>query len=238
LTFGSLRTGIARGAAALLALFVCSGCHPGLFDASYSVEWPKASNEVRAVGSALLARGRTMWHGEATFDLDPAYFEQKHTERLAATLTSGGYLRERRGHYAFTPRAIAASVPCGEPDELGVDCRRFALGRLSDIRITDYSYQSKTFETGVAFRDLGFVFRIVPATPIARLLEAHGGLVCTVGYKTTKVVLAGDKETSTSPLLRPWTRRLWCEGTLEQMGDELRPATMGPVIPLPDYPAP
>jgi hypothetical protein len=130
--------------------------------------------------------------------------------------------------WAFTPAARAQSVPCGEPAERGVDCRRFVVGRLTNVQPLSYDYQSGDFETGPdPTRTLTFRFRSAPSTALGRALAARGLLVCMTGYKTTQVRYGNDVGTDTKPVYRPWTPRTWCLGAV---GD-------GPIAPIgPDFP--
>jgi len=223
----------ARTAAIFAGALALAGCHPGIFAASYSVAWPKASNDVRAWGTQLIAAAQHRWHGAVTVELDPIYFDGRGTQRIRGVFVAGGYLRAQGAHWAFTPVALRASVPCGEPDELGKDCRRFAVGRIASIDIEDYSYQSKTFETGIAFRTLSFRFRAIPAGAFGILLATHRALVCQTGERTTTSGTGPDRSVEYNPVYSIWTARTWCETALQTENGTAKIPALGPMLPIP-----
>jgi hypothetical protein len=87
------------------------------------------------------------------------------------------------------------------------------------VRITSYAYRSRNFETGWS-RTLSFDYRISPGTDLGRALARKGALVCDVGWHLTKGTSADGETHDYTPIRKPWTRDLWCEGAVEEAQDD------------------
>ncbi len=215
ITANSLR----RVLAIAVALLVLNACHTGLALQSYSVDWDKASNDVRAWGFAEMQKASAKWAGHGTISLDPEYFAQPRSAKVREAFLSVGYLDGGHANWAYSPAGRRASVPCGEPDELGANCRRFVLGPIRNVRITSYAYRSRNFETGWS-RTLSFDYRISPGTDLGRALARRGALLCDVDWHVTKGTSGGEETDDYTPVQKPWTRDLWCEGAVEEAQDD------------------
>jgi len=146
-----------------------------------------------------------------------------------AALIAAGVVQTVAGRLTFAPSARAASVPCGDPVERGVACRRFVVGHITNVQFMSYSYRSGNFETGPdADRTLTFRYRSVPSTRLGRVLQARRLLTCTTGSKTTPIRLGNETGTETKPVVVAWDPRVWCLGAV---GDaEIQP--IGPDLLL------
>jgi hypothetical protein len=215
ITGSSLR----RVLAVCATLLVTSGCHTGLALQSYSVDWDKASNDVRAWGYSEMRKASTTWAGHGTISLDPEYFAQRRSVKVRDAFLSVGYLDGGHANWTYSPAGRRASVPCGEPAELGANCRRFVLGPIRNVRITSYAYRSRNFETGWS-RTLSFDYRIAPGTDLGRALARRGALLCDVDWHVTKGTSGGDETDDYTPIQKPWTQDRWCQGAVEEAGDE------------------
>ena len=183
---------------------------------SYSVDWDKASNDVRAWGNTAMARAAKTWHGKGTIEIEPTLLDVAPAARDA--FLAEGYVRRGAHDLAFTPAARRVGEACdSRPSRDGAACLGFVLGRIRNVSITSYSYHSKNVETGMS-RTLDFRFRITPTTSLGRRLEERRALVCDEGMKTTPIVLNGQTGTSSTPVYAAWTRDTWCNGELSASG--------------------
>ncbi len=200
---------------AFAAALLLAGCNMHLLLQSYTVDWPQASNDVRAWGDRVMARAGHTWQRRATLDVDPARYGQPRAAALRAALIAAGVVQTVAGRLTFAPSARAASVPCGDPVERGVACRRFVVGHITNVQVMSYSYRSGNFETGPdADRTLTFRYRSVPSTRLGRVLQARRLLTCTTGSKTTPIRLGNETGTETKPVVVAWDPRVWCLGAV------------------------
>jgi hypothetical protein len=212
ITGSSLR----RARAICVALLATSGCHTGLALQSYSVDWDKAPNDVRAWGDTAMAHASKTWHGKGTIEIEPTLLDDAPAARDA--FLAEGYVRRAAHDLAFTPAGHRAGEACdSRPSRDGMTCLRFVLGRIRNVAITSYSYHSKNLENGMS-RTLDFRFRITPTTSLGRRLEEGRALVCDEGMKTTPLVLDGETGTTSVPIDAAWTRDTWCDGELTAGG--------------------
>ena len=202
--------------ASLLALLSLPACGLGLFLQQYTVEWPNASNDVRAWGNTAMAHASKTWHGKGTIEIEPTLLDDAPAARDA--FLAEGYVRRGAHDLEFTPAGHRVGEACdSRPSRDGMTCLRFVLGRIRNVAIRSYAYHSKNVENGLS-RTLEFRFRIAPTTSLGRRLEERRALVCDEGMKTTPIVLNGQTGTSSTPVYAPWTRDTWCNGELSASG--------------------
>jgi hypothetical protein len=202
--------------ASLLALLSLPACGFGFFLQQYTVEWPNASNDVRAWGNIAMDHASKTWHGKGTIEIEPTLLDDATAARDA--FLAEGYVRRGAHDLAFTPAGHRVGEACdSRPSRDGMTCLRFVLGRIRNVAITSYTYHSKNFENGLS-RTLHFRFRITPTTSLGRRLEERRALVCDEGMATTPIVLNSKTGTSSTPAYAAWTRDTWCDAELSASG--------------------
>jgi hypothetical protein len=92
--------------ASLLALLSLPACGFGFFLQQYTVEWPNASNDVRAWGNIAMDHASKTWHGKGTIEIEPTLLDDATAARDA--FLAEGYVAAARTTSHSPPRDIAS----------------------------------------------------------------------------------------------------------------------------------